>query len=122
MAAGEGPAFPCPADVGSTMVRDPNEDAYRYDEWPVDGGETRYLGVAGEGGAMLYNPTTNELTRGEVDELNDRIVPGETERELDPGESLGEALESIGDSLGWESLSEFAEEHLDADPDRADRD
>lgn len=101
---------------------DPDHEAYRHDEWPVDGGETRYLGVAGEGGAMPYNPTTDELTRGEIDERNGRIVPGETERELDPGESLGDAPASIGGSVGWESLSEFAEEHLDADPDRADRD
>ncbi|WP_331234443.1 hypothetical protein [Natronorarus salvus] len=104
------------------MGRDDPNHAYRYDEWPVDGGETRYLGVAGEGVAMLYNPTTDELTRGEIDERNERIVPGETERELDPGESLGDALASIGESVDWESLSEFAEEHLDADPDRTDRD
>ncbi|WP_439027170.1 hypothetical protein [Haloarchaeobius sp. DT45] len=37
------------------------------------------------------------------------------ERELNPEETLADAIESIGETTGWDSLREWAEEHLESD-------
>ena len=88
-----------------------------YDVWPVaNDQETEYLGLVDGGAPMLYEPSTNMVYEGDIDRENERIVPREdTERELEPGETLGEVLESIGEKTGWDSLSSFADEHLTSD-------
>lgn len=99
----------------------------RFDDWPLqdkEDADIEWLGLAGGTGGSVavpafYEPETNTVYRGEVDEENERIVPTE-KRRLDDGESLGDHIESLGEELGWESLSEFARDHLDADEDRDD--
>jgi hypothetical protein len=100
------------------MSRDVSDSAEpNYDEWTVaNNRETEYLGLARGSTPMLYEPSTNRMYEGNLDRENERIVPREgTERELDPEETLGEALESIGEKTGWDSLSSLADEHLTDD-------
>jgi hypothetical protein len=93
---------------------------------PRDGAETRftdhrnddveYLGTTMGGGPMFFDSADRTLFEGEYDENDDTIVErSETERELEPRESVGEALESLGDDLDWDSLSEFARERVQTD-------
>jgi hypothetical protein len=102
------------------MSQDTNDGAGpNYEGWTVaNDRETQYLGLARGDTPMLYEPSTNRLYEGNLDRENERIVPREeTERELNPEETLGEALESIGERTGWDSLSSFADEHLTDDGD-----
>ncbi|MFD1646486.1 hypothetical protein [Haloarchaeobius litoreus] len=39
----------------------------------------------------------------------------DSERELQPEETLGEASETVGEKSGWETLSEWADDHLTGD-------
>ncbi|WP_435077989.1 hypothetical protein [Halococcus sp. AFM35] len=100
------------------MSQDVNDSPVpNYEGWTVaNDRKTEYLGLARGDTPMLYEPSTNRLYEGNLDRENERIVPREeTERELDPEETLGEALESIGEKTGWDSLSSFADEHLTDD-------
>lgn len=93
----------------------------KYDAWPVaNDRETQYLGLMQGGAPVLYEPSTNTVFEGDLDRQNERIVPREdTERKLEPGETIGEALETIGEKTGWDSLSSFANEHLTDDSDES---
>lgn len=92
-----------------------------YDDWPVESdSRTEYLGLVGGGSPMLYEPSTNRIYEGRIDDENERLVPKtDTERELNPEETLGETLEDIGEKTGWDSLSSFADEHLTEDSDNS---
>lgn len=102
------------------MSRDPTDrTGSPYDTWPVAGDrETQYLGIVEDRVPMFYEPSTNMVYEGDIDTENQRLVPREdTGRELNPGETVGEALETIGEKTGWDSLSSFADEHLTDDSD-----
>lgn len=98
-----------------------------FDGWPVSGRndeETEWIGVAGGGGgtsptgqtAVLYDSESESVYEGEIDRENERIDPKpDTEQDASATDSIGEAIEDIGDRLGWESLSSFADEHLEDD-------
>ncbi|WP_255168695.1 hypothetical protein [Natrononativus amylolyticus] len=100
-------------------ARDPTGDATTpgtdpaFDDWPISEGEhagASYVGTT-TGGVPVYHGD-GTVFQGRVDEDNREIVPDrDTERELEPGETLGELLEEMGDTLGWESLSEYGERH-----------
>lgn len=113
-----------------------SEEDLAYDNWPItDHGETtdrsgNYLGTigaaggtgAGGAGVLIYDEDNQSVFEADVDEEEQRLVAREgTEREVDDSGGLGEVLEDVGDSLGLESLSEFAEEHLQDDESRAER-
>lgn len=104
------------------MTENPsNEDrdeSVRYDNWPVDGKsekEVEWMGViSGTGGApAFYEPHTDLFYQGTIDEKNERIIPNpETERLVSSNETIGEVLQDIADSHGWQSLSNSAAEQL----------
>lgn len=104
----------------------------RFDDWPVQGREdsdVAYVGQASSdepataGGSfaglysgVYYDPASHSLFAGEADESSGSIVPDlDSEVDIDPQQTLGEALEQVGDEVGWASLSEFAEAHLQDD-------
>lgn len=78
--------------------------------------EAEHVGILGQGTNVFYHPERSTFYRTEHDaERDEHTVVPESERELQPEETLGEAIEEIGDRTGWESLSEWAEEHLTDD-------
>jgi hypothetical protein len=103
------------------------DESVRYDNWPVEGKseqEIEWLGmVGGAGGApALYEPHTNVIYQGTIDETNERIVPDpETERQVSSNETIGEVLQDIADSHDWQSLSTFAAEHMGVETDEDDQ-
>lgn len=111
---------------GNSPDRSRNE-APKYDNWPIEGKsqrEVKWLGLIGgsQGGApALYEPHNNAIYQGHIDETNERIVPNpETERRMSSNETIGEVLQEIADSHGWQSLSNFAAEHMGVDIDEDD--
>lgn len=107
----------------SKQPSDENRDeVVAYDNWPVEGRSQRdveWLGfMGGTGAPALYEPHRDTIYQGTIDEKNERIVPNpETERRVSDNETIGEVLQDIADSHGWESLSNFAAEHLGSDVD-----
>lgn len=89
----------------------------RYEDWPVedDYQEATYVGHVEGGGAWFYSEADGTLLERAVDRDDRRLLPASDEREVPPDESLGRAVERLGDDLGWESLSAFAREHLESD-------
>lgn len=93
-----------------------------YDDWPIEGRSqenVEWLGFVGgteQGAPALYDTHDDAVYRGTLDEKNERIVPNlETERRVSSEETIGEVLRDIADSHGWQSLSNFAAEHLGGD-------
>lgn len=114
------------------MSRTPSErnrdEEVAYDTWPVEGKseqETEWLGFIGgphgSGAPALYEPHDDVVYQGNIDEENERIVPNpETERRVSSNETIGDVLQDIADSHGWQSLSSFAAEHIGVDIDEDD--
>ena len=98
---------------------DPRYDsAVKFDDQRRD--DVEYVGSTATGSPMFFDAENRSLFEAEYDDDSDTIVGRpETERELEPRESLGEALESLGDDLDWESLSEFARECVQTDDENA---
>jgi hypothetical protein len=90
-----------------------------FEDWPFEGDrpdDAQYIGTAQAGGnAWFYSEDGDQLFAGEADEANRRLLPTSDERTVRESESFGEAVERLGDELGWESLSAFAREHLERD-------
>ncbi|MXV61982.1 hypothetical protein GS429_07905 [Natronorubrum sp. JWXQ-INN-674] len=78
--------------------------------------DVEYVGSTATGNPLFFDTADRTVFEGDHDEDGETIVevPG-TERELEPRESLGEGLESLGDDLDWDSLSEFARERVQTD-------
>ena len=90
-------------DPDSTTIHDPAHQS------------TEHVGILSQGSNVFYDPERSVFFRTEHGSADEHtVVPG-SERELDPGETLGEAIETLGEKTGWESLSEWAEEHLESD-------
>ncbi|WP_435333615.1 hypothetical protein [Haloarchaeobius sp. TZWWS8] len=88
-------------------------------DWPTGDNprdDVEHVGVLNKGMNVFYQPNSSMFFTTEVDEEREEhtFVEG-TDRELRPGETLGEAIESVGEKTGWESLSEWAENHLESD-------
>lgn len=90
---------------------------YDYDAWTVEGERLQnahYIGAAG-GAPVFYSDTDDELIEGDLDRESSTVSEksGDPREGLDlsPGESIGDAIRRIGDEIGWDSLSEFGEDH-----------
>ena len=85
----------------------------RFDDWPLtDEGyaDATYVGTT-MGGVPVYNDE-DRVFHGKADYENEAVSPvPDSERNLEPGETLADVLEEIGETLGWDSLSPFGEEH-----------
>lgn len=80
--------------------------------------DTEYLGVLGGGTALYYHESTGSFFEGYRNEPGDGLrLERNEDYEVDADDGLGAVLEEIGDELGWESLSEFAEDHLEGGSD-----
>lgn len=80
--------------------------------------DVEFVGSTTKGNPMFFDTATRSVFEGEYDEADETVVDvPETERELEPRETLGETLEDLGDDLDWDSLSEFAREHVQRDED-----
>jgi hypothetical protein len=76
----------------------------RYEDWPIEGG-----------GACHYDEHGGELFETDPDSVNCRLVRSGESRRVDSDAGLGEAVEQLGEELGWESLSVFARKPLEGD-------
>ena len=99
----------------------------RYEDWPVEGdpGDSepdgpKYVGTVEGGGAWHYDEGSDELFETDPDAENRRLVRSGESRRVDSDAGFGEAVERLGDELGWESLSDFAREHLERGDARED--
>lgn len=101
--------------------RSPHRAAYEdYKVTDEERRDSEYLGSVSSGAAMFYHPDSNSIFEGTPDEEDRTIDPvPESEERLDDDESVGDAVARIGDELGWDGLSEFAEDHLGADAEGA---
>lgn len=116
------------------MDRDPSETddttpmpPTGHDDWPIEGydegrREAVYLGTTNPQGeresstAVVYDTREETIFEADINEEEQRFIPREdTERALKPSKTLGEALENVGKRLGWDSLSDFAQEQLEND-------
>jgi hypothetical protein len=91
------------------------EDEYNsYNQVTTD---HQFVGETSEHDEPLYYDAQDHSVRtGDVDE-NGEVVPSEDGDawNLDPEQEVGEWLEDVGEDHGWESLSEFARDHLEDD-------
>lgn len=99
--------------VPAHLVGDTEPGEYEIEE----SDDRTYVGVlAGEGTPTFVDPNNGSLYSGRIDSAGQRVTPGdEHDIEIQPGEEIGEFLERVGEKTGWESLSEFAREHLEDD-------
>lgn len=93
----------------------PTSNTSAYSEYEVRGGEDyEYLGTTDDGAPVLYDQSEGTVHRGEVDGSDTMLIPDtEPSWDIQPQETVGEFLERVGESVGWDSLSQFAREHLD---------
>ncbi|MDG5760982.1 hypothetical protein QA600_16745 [Natronococcus sp. A-GB1] len=89
-------------------IRDGSARA-KFDEHNED--DVEYVGSTTEGTPMFFDTASRSVFEGEYDDEETIVDRPETERELEDRASVGEAIETLGDELGWESLSEFGREH-----------
>jgi hypothetical protein len=89
-----------------------------YDNFPIEGkshSDVEWVGTmqGGSGAPHLYEEHTNQIYESEVDEDSGTIIPKNPQSLGD--DSLGDYIDRVGQEHGWESLSEFARQHLGAD-------
>ncbi|WP_267640478.1 hypothetical protein [Haloarchaeobius amylolyticus] len=102
-------------DTDDTQTAETLTTAY---DWPEDHPreDVEHVGILEKGTNVFYESGTSMFFHTELDEEREEhtFVEG-SERELQPQETLADAIESIGETTGWDSLSEWAEEHLESD-------
>ncbi|MFU8869509.1 hypothetical protein [Natronococcus sp.] len=89
-------------------IRDGSAEA-KFDEHSED--DVEYVGSTAEGTPMFFDTASRSVFEGEYDGEETVVDRHGSERELEDRASVGEAIETLGDELGWESLSEFGREH-----------
>lgn len=94
----------------------PTPTGHDDEDWTIDHSESlRYLGTTDDGQtAAFYHADEHAVYHGDLD-YDERTVTAhdESAHSLDASDSLGRFLEDVGDETGWDSLSEFAENHLE---------
>lgn len=91
------------------MTHDPHADR-TVENGPED---AEYLGVLTNGAPLYYHEPTRAIYEGHETESGDGVRFEERQDfDLAPEDPLARVLAEIGDGLGWESLSEFAHEHI----------
>ncbi len=93
-------------------IRDGSARA-KFDEHSED--DVEYVGSTAEGTPMFFDTASRSVFEGEYDDEETVVDRPGSERELEERASLGETIETLGDELGWESLSEFAREKVQND-------
>ncbi|MDG5818483.1 hypothetical protein [Natronococcus sp. A-GB7] len=89
-------------------IRDGSAKA-KFDEHSED--DVEYVGSTAEGTPMFFDTASRAVFEGEYDDGETIVDRPGSERELENQASIAEAIEMLGDELGWESLSEFGREH-----------
>lgn len=89
----------------------------QHQQWNRERGddEPRLLGTVSDTGATAYYvPGARTVEAGKIDENGElqRADDGESWA-LEAEEELGEFLERVGEERGWDSLSDWAREHLE---------
>lgn len=92
-----------------------------FEDYQVDGERAQEMAWLGRVDREERTETVGYIFHRDTEMIHEAVLDPETEewvpdlesgRELAPEETLGEAVEDIGERLGWESLSAFADEHL----------
>ncbi|NGM67720.1 hypothetical protein G6M89_01625 [Natronolimnobius sp. AArcel1] len=105
---------------------DDDSESLVHDEWPLDDYEApdrepTYIGIMNpdeeqKSTALFYDNRNETIFQADVEEEEQRFVSrDDTERNLEPTDTLGEVLEDFGDRLEWDSLSSFGREQLQSD-------
>jgi hypothetical protein len=89
--------------------RDGGRAVTDYSEALQDG--SKILGIEG-GGSVVYSDPVREVTLGGELDPRDDLSELRVRDELGLNESLGDHIEEIESSVGWQELSEFARELL----------
>lgn len=86
-------------------------------DYTVEGPEDHeLLGIVSDDEAAVHDPETGQIFRGNLDKETERVTPRDRANwSLDAEESLAEFLERVGEETGWDSLTEYARDHLDVD-------
>ncbi|SIR01579.1 hypothetical protein SAMN05421858_1130 [Haladaptatus litoreus] len=91
----------------------------KYSSWSIDHKKpenAEYVGVRNEGKPVFYDKENNSTFEGEPHPENERITPVEgSEESLGAEETIGQAIDRLGEKTGWDALSEFAQKHLESD-------
>ncbi|WP_435359357.1 hypothetical protein [Haloarchaeobius sp. DFWS5] len=94
---------------GSTATADwsPNDHS---------GDEFEHVGLLSQGTNVYYDRDLSMFFYSDTPEADGSETGlDDSGRALEPTETLGEAIEAIGEKTGWDSLSDWANEHLTAD-------
>jgi hypothetical protein len=102
--------------------REPGDFRHEDDSIENEGEPVDFVGITFGGDSVFYRPGSDSLFAGERENSDERVVPVPgSERDLS-GESLGDAIESIGERVGWESLSAFGKRRLEGESEDGDGD
>ena len=93
----------------------PSTLADEYDRHNELEDEPKFIGErAADANASYYMPEDHRVESGHIDEEGNLVRdPDGESHDLDPEQELGEYLEEVGKEHGWDSLSEFARDHLE---------
>ncbi|EJN59738.1 hypothetical protein [Halogranum rubrum] len=96
--------------MADTNPRDDDDD----ESYPEEHDGARLLGTSAEGGVAYYHPDDRLLLETDLGptELRDDPSGWVNRRELAPGESLSDLVDSIDRSIGFTEMSEYARSHL----------
>lgn len=99
-------------DRDRDLARTPESEYEQgYDEWTVEdegrGEDLAYVGFADGYGPIFHASSEGALYGGRVDEENERLVPDGEAIGASPSDTVGDALERLGEEAGWRSLSEY---------------
>jgi hypothetical protein len=95
--------------VTDTTPRDDGVESY-----PDERDGARLLGTSAEGGVAYYHPDDHLLLETDLGpkELADDPAGWARRRELSPGESVGDLVDRLDQSLGFSEMTEYARSHL----------
>lgn len=89
--------------------RDDGRAVTDYPEELQDG--SKILGIEGEGSVVYWDPVREVTLGGELDPQED-LSELRVRDELGLNESLGDRIEEVEASVGWQELSQYARELL----------
>lgn len=97
------------------MSREHPHDSADERGWPMRNRErtdAEHVGLVDQNSSMFYFPATSEMVRYEP--ADEELVEVSSYR-VEAEETIADAVERVGDELGWDSLTEWAEEHVEPD-------
>lgn len=80
------------------------------EDYPSQKEDARLVGIDVTDTPIYYDPVAHIMFEGETDP--NEIVPDWADREqLSPEVDIGDVIEEVGDTVGWQALSEYGEQY-----------